>query len=56
MNPAKISELDSDSNPIIIPDDEPALQELVLRGEATVTNPNPDTNPSRYPSTPVLHQ
>jgi len=56
MNPAKISELSSCSNPIIIPDDEPVSQELLPRGGATVTNPDPDTNPSHYLSTPVLHQ
>jgi len=51
-----MSELGSRSNPIIIPDDELASQELVPRGGTTVTNPDPDTNPSRYLSTPVLHQ
>jgi len=51
-----MSELGSHSNPITIPDDEPASQELVPRGGATVTNPDPDTNPSRYLSMPVLHQ
>jgi len=56
MNPAKMSELSACSNPIIIPDNEPASQELVPRGGATVTNPDADTNPSRYLSMPVLHQ
>ena len=51
-----MSELGSRSNPIIIPDDELVLQELVPRGGATVTNPDPDTNPSRYLSMLVLHQ
>jgi len=51
-----MSELGSRSNLIIIPGDEPASQELVPRGGATVTNPDPDTNPSQYLSMPVLHQ
>jgi len=56
MNPTKMSELGSRSNPIIIPHDEPTSQELVPRGGATVTNPDPDTNPLHYLSMPVLHQ
>jgi len=40
----------------MIPDDEPASQELVPRGGATVTNPDPEINLPCYLSMPVLYQ
>ena len=51
-----MSELGSCSNPIVIPDNELASQELVPRGGATVTNPYSDINLLCYLSMPVLHQ
>jgi len=53
---AKMSELESRSNPIVISDKEPVSnsQELITRREATITNPNPDTNSTDYLPVPVL--
>jgi len=51
-----MSKLGSRSNLIIMLDDEPALQELVSRGGATVPNPDRDANQPHYLAMLVLHQ